>query len=117
MLVFGYFGEINFMNVWVAFLIGMLAWLYIIYEIFIGEASKINAENGTEASKKAFNALRLIVTVGWAIYPIGYILGYVGSGNENTLNIIYNLADFLNKIAFGVVIWAAATSSGENSKA
>lgn len=117
MLVFGYFGEINFMNVWIAFLIGMLAWLYIIYEIFIGEASKINAENGTEASKKAFNALRLIVTVGWAIYPIGYILGYVGSGNENTLNIIYNLADFLNKIAFGVVIWAAATSSGENSKA
>jgi bacteriorhodopsin len=117
MLVFGYFGEINFMNVWVAFLIGMLAWLYIIYEIFIGEASKINAENGTEASKKAFNALRLIVTVGWAIYPIGYILGYVGSGNENTLNIIYNLADFLNKIAFGVVIWAAATSSGENNKA
>ncbi len=117
MLVFGYFGEINFMNVWVAFLIGMLAWLYIIYEIFIGEASKINAENGTEASKKAFHALRLIVTVGWAIYPIGYILGYIGSGNENTLNIIYNLADFLNKIAFGVVIWAAATSSGENSKA
>jgi bacteriorhodopsin len=117
MLVFGYFGEINFMNVWVAFLIAMLAWLYIIYEIFIGEASKINAENGTEASKKAFHALRLIVTVGWAIYPIGYILGYIGSGNENTLNIIYNLADFLNKIAFGVVIWAAATSSGENSKA
>ena len=117
MLVFGYFGEINFMNVWIAFLVGMLAWLYIIYEIFIGEASKINAENGTEASKKAFHALRLIVTVGWAIYPIGYILGYIGSGNENTLNIIYNLADFLNKIAFGVVIWAAATSSGENSKA
>jgi len=26
------------------------------------------------------------------------------------LNLIYNLADFVNKIAFGVVIWAAATS-------
>ena len=28
----------------------------------------------------------------------------------DTLNLIYNLADFVNKIAFGVVIWAAATS-------
>ena len=26
----------------------------------------------------AFKALRLIVTVGWAIYPIGYLMGYFG---------------------------------------
>jgi hypothetical protein len=32
--------------------------------------------------------------------------------DANTLNVIYNLADFLNKIAFGLVIWAAATQSG-----
>jgi hypothetical protein len=29
--------------------------------------------------------------------------------------LIYNLADFVNKIAFGVVIWAAATSSSESA--
>ncbi len=113
MLVFGYFGEIRSINVWGAFVISMLAWLFIIYEVFLGEASKISAENGTEASKKAFNALRIIVTVGWAIYPLGYVLGYTGGGSENTLNIVYNLADFVNKIAFGVVIWAAATSSSD----
>ena len=113
MLVFGYFGEIRSINVWGAFAISMLAWLFIIYEVFLGEASKISAENGTEASKKAFNALRIIVTVGWAIYPLGYVLGYTGGGSENTLNIVYNLADFVNKIAFGVVIWAAATSSSD----
>jgi bacteriorhodopsin len=111
MLVFGYFGEIRSINVWGAFVVSMLAWLFIIYEVFLGEASKISAENGTEASKKAFNALRIIVTVGWAIYPLGYVLGYTGGGSENMLNIVYNLADFVNKIAFGVVIWAAATSS------
>ncbi|MEQ3512308.1 bacteriorhodopsin-like [Pseudoalteromonas sp. BZB3] len=113
MLVFGYFGEIRSINVWGAFIISMLAWLFIIYEVFLGEASKISAKNGTEASKKAFNALRIIVTVGWAIYPLGYVLGYTGGGSENTLNIVYNLADFVNKIAFGVVIWAAATSSSD----
>ncbi|MBL6623399.1 MAG: bacteriorhodopsin [Rhizobiales bacterium] len=113
MLIAGYLGEIGSMNVWLAFIIGMLAWIYIIYEIFVGEASKISASEGTPASQKAFNALRIIVTVGWAIYPIGYVIGYVGAGSADSLNLIYNLADFVNKIAFGVVIWAAATSESK----
>ena len=109
MLIFGFLGEAGLMNYWVGFIIGMAGWLYIIYEIFAGEASQISAAQGTEASKTAFNALRLIVTVGWAIYPIGYIAEpAMGAG---ALNIIYNLADFVNKIAFGVVIWVVATSS------
>ncbi|MDG1825223.1 MAG: bacteriorhodopsin-like [Henriciella sp.] len=118
MLVAGYIGEVEQGSLlWPMFILGTLAWLYIIYEIFAGEASKINASSGTVASKKAFNALRLIVTVGWAIYPIGYILGYTGGASPDALNIIYNLADFVNKIAFGVVIWAAATSSNANESA
>jgi bacteriorhodopsin len=90
-----------------------LFWVYIIYEVFAGEASKINAASGSAASQTAFSALRLIVTIGWAIYPIGYFLGVGESGSADALNIIYNLADFVNKIAFGVVIWAAATSDSK----
>ena len=117
MLVAGYLGEVGgagSAGLWPLFAVGMAGWLYIVYEIFAGEASKISAANGTEASQRAFNALRMIVTVGWSIYPLGYVLGYAGGAdpvaNEATLNLIYNLADFVNKIAFGVVIWAAATS-------
>ncbi|MBB54510.1 MAG: biphenyl 2,3-dioxygenase [Magnetovibrio sp.] len=118
MLVAGYLGEVEQGGMlWPMFILGMLAWIYIIYEIFAGEASKINASSGTVASKKAFHALRLIVTVGWAIYPIGYFLGYTGGADPGVLNIVYNLADFVNKIAFGVVIWAAATSSNANQSA
>ena len=117
MLVAGYIGEVSAMgdggSLWSGFWIGMVAWLYIIWEVFKGEASQISASKGTAASKKAFNALRLIVTVGWAIYPIGYYLGYTGSADAGTINIVYNLADFVNKIAFGVVIWAAATSGAK----
>jgi bacteriorhodopsin len=113
MLIFGYLGELGAMNYWVGFIIGMAGWLYIIYEIFAGEASQISAAQGTEASKTAFNALRLIVTIGWAIYPIGYIVEpSMGAG---ALNVVYNLADFVNKIAFGVVIWVAATSSSKST--
>ena len=114
MLVFGFLGELGAMSYWPAFAIGMAGWLYIIYEIFAGEASQISAANGTAASQTAFNALRLIVTVGWAIYPIGYILG-AADGGAAGLNLIYNLADFVNKIAFGVVIWVAATSSSRSA--
>ena len=117
MLVAGDLGEVGSVNVWGAFVVGMAAWIYIIYEIFVGEASKISAESGTAASKTAFNALRIIVTFGWAIYPLGYVLGYGGVGSPEALNIIYNLADFVNKIAFGVVIWAAATSSSATETA
>ncbi len=117
MLVAGYLGEVNSDSssmLWILFIIGLAAWLYIIYEIFAGEASKINADKGTEATKKAFNALRLIVTIGWAIYPLGYIYGYAGGGDIAALNIIYNLADFVNKIAFGLIIWSVATSESAN---
>ena len=113
MLIFGFLGEAGLMNYWVGFIIGMAGWLYIIYEISAGEASQISAAQGTEASKTAFNALRLIVTIGWAIYPIGYIVEpSMGAG---ALNVVYNLADFVNKIAFGVVIWVAATSSSKST--
>ena len=111
MLVFGYLGETGAMNVTLAFVIGMAGWLYIIYEVFAGEASKASAGSGNAAGQTAFNALRLIVTVGWAIYPIGYAVGYFGGGVVAvSLNLIYNLADFVNKIAFGMAIYVAAVS-------
>jgi len=113
MLVAGYLGEVGAMNVWLAFIIGMAGWIYIIYEIFAGEASKISASDGTPASQRAFNALRIIVTVGWAIYPLGYVLGYAGTGRADALNIIYTLADFVSKSSVGVVIWVAATSDAK----
>ena len=33
--------------------------------------------------------------------------------DQASLNLIYNLADFVNKIAFGLVIWAAAVADSE----
>ncbi|SVA87368.1 uncharacterized protein METZ01_LOCUS140222 [marine metagenome] len=111
MLVFGYCGEIGVLNTTLAFVIGLAAWLYIVYEVFAGEASQVNAGSGNAAGQAAFNALRLIVTVGWAIYPLGYAVGYFGGGIDTvSLNLIYNVADFVNKIAFGMVIYVAAVS-------
>ena len=118
MLIGGYVGEAGYMAVLPAFIIGMLGWAYILYEIFMGQASKINAEQAPHSVQSAFKTMRLIVTFGWAIYPLGYFFGYLtGTGpaeSANALNIIYNLADVLNKIAFGLIIWNVAIRETES---
>jgi len=111
MLVGGYLGEAEYIKPTLGFVIGMAGWFYILYEIFSGEAGKMAAKSGNKALVTAFGAMRMIVTVGWAIYPLGYVFGYLAGGMDaNSLNVIYNAADFLNKIAFGLIIWAAAMS-------
>ena len=119
MLVGGYLGEARYMSAWPAFIIGMAGWAYILYEIFLGEAGKINAQSAPPSVQSAFSTMRWIVTIGWAIYPVGYFFGYLtGSGPEasaNALNLIYNLADVLNKIAFGLIIWSVAVSESESA--
>ncbi|MAJ44113.1 MAG: biphenyl 2,3-dioxygenase [Candidatus Marinimicrobia bacterium] len=109
MLVFGFLGEAELMSRIPAFAIGMLGWVGILYLIFFGEAANESTNSGSQAGQKAFKALRFIVLVGWAIYPIGYYLN--SPGNDPSLtNIIYNFADLVNKAAFGLVIWSAAKS-------
>ena len=110
MLVGGLLGEMGTINEVVGFGIGMIGWLYVVYLIFAGGAAKASSESGNQAVQSAFNSMKLIVLVGWAIYPIGYIIGNmidVTNGTQ-TMNIIYNFADLINKTAFGLVIWAAA---------
>ena len=114
MLIGGYLGEAGFINVTLGFVIGMAGWIFILYEIFAGEAGKVNAAEAPDSVKTAFNTMKWIVTIGWAIYPIGYFLGYMAGGADaNALNIIYNLADVVNKIAFCLAIWAAATTESD----
>merc|ERR1712129_248167 len=65
----------------------------------------------SQAVKEAFNNMRFIVTVGWSIYPLGYFFGYLlGTVDQTFLNVLYNVADFINKIAFVLACWSAAKS-------
>jgi len=109
MLIPGYMGEAGYMNATIGFAIGMVGWAYFLFEIFAGEASKVAAAQAPPAVQKSYGLMKWTVTIGWAIYPIGYFLGYLAGGTDmGTLNMVYNLADVLNKIAFGLFIWYAA---------
>lgn len=120
MLIGGYVGEAGYLSTMPAFVIGMAGWAFILYEVFAGQASKINAQSAPPSVQSAFKTMRWIVTFGWAIYPVGYFFGYLtGSSpadSANALNIIYNLADVLNKIAFGLIIWQVAVSESAGDK-
>jgi len=109
MLLFGYLGEAQVIDPWLGFMVGMAGWFFILYEIFIGEAGQVNGKEAPPAVASAFGTMRFIVTVGWSIYPLGYFFGYLlGAVSEAPLNLLYNLADFVNKIWFCLAIWAAA---------
>lgn len=124
MLVTGYFGEAvyntgNGPAIW-GFISG-LAYFYIAYEIWLGSAKKL-AEAAGGAVLKAHKALCWFVLVGWAIYPLGYMAGTpgwydaVGTWGLN-MDVIYNIGDAINKIGFGLVVYAAAVASRATQKA
>ncbi len=108
-----FLGSAGYMSTTLSFLIGMVGWLYVLGELYLGEIS--SAADGNERMQIAFNSLRLIVTIGWAIYPLGYFMQHLGGGVDvNTLNVIYNFADVLNKLIFGLVIYKAAIDSAKS---
>merc|ERR1711920_1155901 len=96
---------------------GLAGWAFILKEIFVGEAGG-TVGACSEAVATSFNNMRLIVTVGWAIYPAGYFFGYLlGAVDDVYLNVVYNIADFVNKIAFVLSCWSCAKSDSDHKKA
>jgi len=118
MLAFGYAGESGAINAWIGFFFGMCGWAFILFEIFAGESSS-GAGKCSDAVKQSFNNMRIIVSVGWAIYPAGYFLGQVNrsAGAAQALNVTYNIADFVNKIGFVLACWSCAKIDTESKRA
>jgi len=117
MLLCGYLGEIQVVPGMMGFVGGMCGWAFILFEIFAGEAG--GAVTGCSAAvASSFNNMRMIVTVGWSIYPLGYFFGYLlGAVDDVYLNVVYNIADFFNKIAFVLACWSCAKEDSATKKA
>jgi len=83
MLVGGYLGEAGYMNVTAGFVIWeMGGWIYILYEIFSGEAAQ-EASKLKGAAADCFSFCKWIVTLGWSVYPLGYLFGYMLGGTDD----------------------------------
>ena len=121
MLVTGYLGETVCRGSSVFWgVVSGVAYFYIVYLIWFGEVAKLAATSGPQVLK-ATKILSWFVLVGWAIYPLGYILGTPGglfgiqlvanpAAASHAMDIVYNIADAVNKIGFGLVIYNLSRS-------
>ena len=148
MLITGYVGETGG-NAALWGLFSGIAYFAIVYMIKFGSLAKL-AKSAGGSVEKAHNTLFWFVFVGWAIYPLGYMIGtadaeaanyalelaahnaelaalagdaaaqaalvapsepslwYKGLAGCMDMNVVYNIGDAINKIGFGLVVYAAA---------
>ncbi|MGC6531514.1 MAG: bacteriorhodopsin-like [Flavobacteriales bacterium] len=128
MLVTGYFGETIYRDQSVMWgVLSGAAYFYIVWLVWKGEVAQL-AKNAGPAVEKAVRVLFWFVLVGWAIYPLGYILGTPGGlfgmqlvsdpeAASAAMDVVYNIGDAVNKIGFGLVIYALAVTSGAKEQA
>jgi bacteriorhodopsin len=124
MLVTGYIGEtLDCANSVLWGVISGAAYFYIAYLIWFGEVAKLSQTAGPQVAK-ATRVLAWFVLVGWAVYPLGYILGTPGglfgiklvadpAAASHAMDIVYNIADAINKIGFGLVIYTLSRSEDQ----
>lgn len=115
MLVAGYLGETVFRDaspLWG--FISTIGYAGILYEVWMGSAKRLSNNSNDPILQKGFNALAWFLFAGWAIYPIGYMTietGWLaGLIPAESMDIIYNIGDAVNKIGFGLVIYSLAVS-------
>lgn len=121
MLVTGYYGEAftdgssSHSFIWGA--ISTLGYVYILYTAWFGEVAQLASQSGNATVVRGVRILAWFVLVGWAIYPIGYMCmpgGWLNTGlgwSSANVDLFYNIADAINKIGFGLVVYSVAVSS------
>jgi sensory rhodopsin len=123
MLVCGYIGEAyadgstTHSVTW-----GVLAtigYLYVVHAVWMGEVAALAEASKSDTVKRGVRALAWFVLVGWAIYPIGYMcmdggwLNVALGWTSDKVDLFYNIADAINKIGFGLVVYNIAVSESK----
>lgn len=121
MLITGYIGETSGIENNVMWgIISTIGYLYIVYEVFAGDVAKLAKSSDSPALGRAMFLLKIFITLGWSIYPLGYMVlpGNLLSGafEVSSIDLFYNLADAINKIGFGLVIYSVAISETNKNK-
>ena len=122
MLVTGFIGETSGIDNNILWgVLSTVGYLYIVYEVFAGDVAKLAKSANSPAMDRAMFLLKIFITLGWSIYPIGYMVlpGNLLSGmfEVSSIDLFYNIADAINKIGFGLVIYSVAVSETAKSRA
>ena len=119
MILFGYLGEAGIINGMAGLILGGVGWAMIIVATGTPWSSGKGVDNSKIAPELMWstNALRWFIVVGWIIYPIGYLFnptaGVSDAVSIEMMAVLYNIADVINKVGFGVVAWMGAKKATE----
>lgn len=119
MIGFGYLGESGAINGMLGLILGGVGWAMIIVATGTPWSSGKGVDNDKIAPELMWstNALRWFIVVGWVIYPIGYLFnptaGISDAVSAEIMAVLYNIADVINKIGFGIVAWMGAKKATE----
>ena len=119
MIGFGYLGESGAIDGMLGLVLGGVGWAMIIVATGTPWTSGKGVDNSKIAPELMWstNALRWFICVGWVIYPIGYLFnptaGVSDAVSAEVMAVLYNIADMINKIGFGVVAWMGAKKATE----
>ena len=83
-------------------------WLYILGEMYFGAMPEA-IRKGSRAVRLGYFWIRLILTIGWAIYPILHFVDVViGAGQAPGVVALYTLFDLINLITPSLIVLAVA---------
>ncbi|MEY4697404.1 MAG: hypothetical protein RIT14_1832 [Pseudomonadota bacterium] len=103
-----YLGDAGFFNPTLGALLSIGFWLYILGEMYFGAMPDV-IRKGSRAVRLGFFWVRLIVTIGWAIYPILHFVDVViGAGQAAGVVALYTLFDLINLITPSLIVLAVA---------
>ena len=107
----GYYGEVNEAGgteYWIGFVVAMAAYAYLM------RALQAEGTSLTGDESVAFDKIKNLILIGWLIYPLGYLAPAVSPDLMDLRELLYTIADIINKVGLGVLVLnMARVKSGE----
>ncbi|MGE0213561.1 MAG: bacteriorhodopsin [Parvibaculaceae bacterium] len=104
MVLARYLGDARIFNPTLGVLLSMAFWLYILGEMYFGAMSEA-VRKASRPIRLGYFWIRLILTIGWAIYPILHFVDTViGVGHARSIIVLYTLADLVNLITVSMIV-------------
>ena len=96
--------------------VGYLTVFMIVGTPFSGAYGIDDTKVNDPAIVQTLGRLRKVVSIGWLIYPAGYVIGAVQLGGVDgaaAMMLAYNLADLVNKLAFVIIVLLGCRATEE----
>ena len=110
MVLSRYLGDAGLFNPTLGVLLSMAFWLYILGEFYFGAMSAAVLK-ASGPMRLGYFWIRLILTIGWAIYPILFFVeDVIGAGQSHGVIVLYTVADLLNLITVSLIVLTVAST-------